>query len=411
MKKSVYISILGILISGFFGVSQVNAENVIVEQLNKDTVEAIPSIGLFGSQTLGTGLTGEISEIIMWGKTGGGNVDAEIFLHECLIGYSNCLVKRNSFTDYGTYITVTDTGNSLNYILDVPFTLDATKYYRIFAQPKISTAKCGGGSWTCYAYGSNSNTYANGESEWTTNILDVYFRILAVDTTQYQNSISITYPISTTTPLTNVDLYVNYFNDGTFDTLNWEGLYESNNFNTAFSTTTEANTGLVVGDTINLDLETGSAVLWRAFLTSTATTTSPLYSDFENFSVVSNPYPNLIGVDSWDQSFNLATSTCSITNISGCFQNSFIFLFKPSQNSFQSYIDLKEEIQYKPPFGYFFAVKNAFDDFNATTTPAYTWEIPSILSDMFAPIKTGFSWLLWILFGFWVFRTLSKLQT
>jgi len=77
-----------ILISGFFGVSQVNAENVIVEQLNKDTVEAIPSIGLFGSQTLGTGLTGEISEIIMWGKTGGGNVDAEIFLHECLIGYS-----------------------------------------------------------------------------------------------------------------------------------------------------------------------------------------------------------------------------------------------------------------------------------------------------------------------------------
>lgn len=225
----------------------------------------------------------------------------------------------------------------------------------------------------------------------------------------YENSITLVSPINaTTTDDTNVDLYLDYYNDGTYDTVSWEGFYESNNFNGAFFSTTTASVGLIVGDTINVDLDTNSLVLWRAYLGSSATTTNKLYSDFENFAVVSNPYPDLIGVEDWDNTFDLATSTCSIGNISGCFQNAMIFLFKPSTNAFQPIISLKEEIQYKPPFGYFFAIQSAFD--LSTTTPAYTLEIPDVMVDLFSPIKTGIAWLLWILFGFWVVRTFAKLQ-
>lgn len=224
----------------------------------------------------------------------------------------------------------------------------------------------------------------------------------------YDNNISLLSPVATTTDDTNVDLYIEYYNDGTFDTISWLGWYESNNFNTAFATTTQANIGITIGDTINVDLDTNSAILWRVSMESTATTTTPMYSDFGQFSVVTNPYHDLIGVEDWDETFGLATTTCSISNITGCFQNAMIYLFKPSTTSFNLIIGLKDEIKYKPPFGYFYAIQSAFE--LSTTTPAYTWDIPEVMSDTFAPIKTGISWLLWIIFAFWVVRTFGKLQ-
>lgn len=410
--------VLAVFAICFLTVARASAE-IIKQQTDNSTKYTYPGYNLNVETNLGTGLFGIPSSIDIKIDTGS--------LYS--VAHTNESVVLYEFTD-GTYTTLTGRynesvrntagfGNSfpatiVNFeFASTTWELDPTKYYR------LKIASNGNGNWfvggtanyTGYPYGT-TGTWTEGCYQCN-NLTAVYFILYGSEPAEtYENSITIVSPISTTTPSTNVDLYVNYFNDGLYDTLNFIGYYESDNWNTAFYSTTTAQTGLIVGDTVNVDLNTNSVVLWRAYLTSTATTTSPLYSGFEKFAVVSNPYPELIGVNDWDNSFDLATSTCSISNITGCFQNAMIFLFKPSQNAYQPFIDLKEDIQYKPPFGYFFAVKEVFDDFNATTTPAYTWEIQEVLwSEMLAPVKAGFGMILWLLFGFWVIRTLSKLQT
>jgi hypothetical protein len=397
----------------FCFVSSTSASGVLYEQTDYSTSEASGVSNVYMIQYIGTDLSGTVEYISAYVRAIAGTGETSITLYECptevaVNSWGTCSIASGQSSDYSV---VTDSPTLAEYTLPVPYELDNTKYYYILVADTPAD-RCGSFPWYCWGSGSTSDLYSGGsENTNTATILDYSFSLQGSGGIVYSNSISLLSPISTTTPSTNVDLYVNYFNDGLFDTLNFVGYYESDNWNTAFYSTTTAQTGLIVGDTINVDLNTNSVVLWRAYLTSTATTTSPLYSGFEKFAVVSNPYPELIGVNDWDDSFDLATTTCSISNITGCFQNAGIFLFKPSQNAFQPFIDLKEDIQYKPPFGYFFAVKEVFDDFNATTTPAYTWEIPEVLSDMLSPIKTGFGMVLWLLFGFWVFRTLSKLQT
>ena len=106
--------------------------------------------------------------------------------------------------------------------------------------------------------------------------------------------------------------------------------------------------------------------------------------------------------------------TASTTNADfGIFGNYIrdvlIWLFKPSSSSIEKFSGLKTIMETKAPFGYFVSIKNALSGFSTTTAPAFMLSSSSVITNnIFTPLKTGISWLLWIIFGFWLIRKISN---
>jgi len=100
---------------------------------------------------------------------------------------------------------------------------------------------------------------------------------------------------------------------------------------------------------------------------------------------------------------------------SGFFANSLCmlarFLFIPKQADFNRFNDLKTALENKPPLGYFYLIKNSLLNFNASTTPAFDLQQSATLSDyIFNPVRNGISFILWLIFGFWVFNRIRKFE-
>lgn len=91
--------------------------------------------------------------------------------------------------------------------------------------------------------------------------------------------------------------------------------------------------------------------------------------------------------------------TCSITNISACINNALIFLFVPSGDALNEYINLGDRLDSVKPFGYFTQALDAIGGVS-TSTSAYTMpEIP-FQTAIFDPLRDGMSVMLWGIFAF-----------
>lgn len=87
-----------------------------------------------------------------------------------------------------------------------------------------------------------------------------------------------------------------------------------------------------------------------------------------------------------------------------------LFLFRPSDNDFSQFTTLKSAVINKPPFGYFSQIQNVLNGFS-TSTPAYALATSAPLTDnVFNPLKTGLSWILWLVFGFWIFYRIKHFE-
>jgi len=96
---------------------------------------------------------------------------------------------------------------------------------------------------------------------------------------------------------------------------------------------------------------------------------------------------------------------------SGFFTNSLcnmtVYLFKPSSGVFDTWSGLWTVISAKPPMGYFTKTKEALEGINTATSSAFTFEDVSALDDnIFTPLRTGVAFLLWFMFGIWLFNRL-----
>lgn len=132
-----------------------------------------------------------------------------------------------------------------------------------------------------------------------------------------------------------------------------------------------------------------------------------------DFIVINNPLSSILGVNStdWVDLMNLATSTCSISNLSGCFQNAIAFLFFPSSTSLNRFINLKDEIQNKPPFGYATAYISVLDDLNSSASSSFMLSIEdNISNNIFSPLREGLVKIIWFCFAVWVFNRLRHLD-
>jgi hypothetical protein len=118
------------------------------------------------------------------------------------------------------------------------------------------------------------------------------------------------------------------------------------------------------------------------------------------FSLANGTFP-LLGftVGSSTSRNGLATTTCSITAIGGCFQNALAFLFYPTA-SLDQFSTLWQTVQNKPPFGYVSQTLNSLRSLNASSTPAFSFGTLPLMDSIFTPFRTGLSALLWL--GFFI---------
>ncbi len=211
----------------------------------------------------------------------------------------------------------------------------------------------------------------------------------------------------TTTATTTVNVIVDLFNDnGEADVLT---LFVDDRVTSQqvpiFPFDFSITSGFVTKD-IDIVLPTGSFTL-RAVLFNTVTGSQHGNVKRVDFNVINDEFTEVFGADitDVDDLLNLATTTCSITNLSGCFQNALVFAFVPAESSFDRFITLKDQLVNKPPFGYFALLASGLSGLNSTSTPAFALATEdNIVTTIFDPIKTGLSWLLWVFFGVWLYK-------
>lgn len=103
---------------------------------------------------------------------------------------------------------------------------------------------------------------------------------------------------------------------------------------------------------------------------------------------------------------SLWTITCDPE--SGFFENSLCklaqYLFVPTQISVQNLVNLKAEVELKPPIGYFKLIKEAVENLNASGEAAFTLVGVGGLSGLLDKVKDVLSIILYLVFGFWLLK-------
>ena len=123
------------------------------------------------------------------------------------------------------------------------------------------------------------------------------------------------------------------------------------------------------------------------------------FGNSTNFSVVSDPSVGTSGY-----------TTCSITDLAGCFQNALVYLFYPSSASLSQYNGLYMQFINKPPFGYIVGIQTALKNINDTATSAFTLQSMPILNTyIFDPLRTAIAWILWVAFAFVLYHRLKNI--
>lgn len=119
------------------------------------------------------------------------------------------------------------------------------------------------------------------------------------------------------------------------------------------------------------------------------------------FSVANGSFPILgFNVGSTSSRNGLATTTCDVLHVGGCFQNALAFLFYPSPDILNQFSFLWSLIKNKPPFGYVSQTILGLRSINASSTPAFSFGDIPLVSTIFTPFRTGLAGILWL--GFFI---------
>jgi hypothetical protein len=110
--------------------------------------------------------------------------------------------------------------------------------------------------------------------------------------------------------------------------------------------------------------------------------------------------------------YNASTTgvACQTFDIGCYFSNALSWAFIPSSTVFDKYIQLKDDIKNKPPFGYFTSAYDALFAFSSTSAPAFALASSSpITALVFTPLRTGLSWLILIAGLYWLYKRLTDI--
>jgi hypothetical protein len=130
-------------------------------------------------------------------------------------------------------------------------------------------------------------------------------------------------------------------------------------------------------------------------------------TDIINFSTSALPSPATI-TPAWTPE---DCDWSSPSTWSGCLRNLAHETFYPSSESLTQFNNLYAEFKNKPPFGYVTAIQMELSSLNDTNTSVFTLEsLPILNTNIFDPLRTGMTWLLWVAFAFVFFNRLKDIQ-
>ena len=90
------------------------------------------------------------------------------------------------------------------------------------------------------------------------------------------------------------------------------------------------------------------------------------------------------------------------------FRDVIVWAFFPSESSINRFADLADDIENKPPIGYFTEMKDTINNLNiGTASVSYD---TSAIAGIVNPLKTGLSFILWFLLGVWLFKRIAHLD-
>jgi len=167
-------------------------------------------------------------------------------------------------------------------------------------------------------------------------------------------------------------------------------------------------------------LTSGDTYKLTAYLTNNAgdalksadSNTSGASSDGSaEFSVNTTFIPAAAGICPTTTTGALATSTCGVTNITGCFQNALTWAFCPTPAVMQMVAQDGAQIKTRPPVGYIFGTIGALQSLGGTTTPAFalTEDWP-IMHYIFQPLTLALTGGIWFLLAIGLFHRARDLD-
>lgn len=385
--------------------------SVLLEQTVEDTLTDQRGQG----QELGTGLSGNLQQLHFRVRSSTA-FGADPFFYALL----NCY-RFSNYTGLCDNEATNSVATSTNTLLQgVDFPSGATSTLIFFIDNKTLDPS---GYYTIHPIGGASNTITNISGAITNefidgsciggncgDVLDLWFRVITE--TISTGIIAIIEPTQgTTTATTTVNIEVDYFNSGNADVLTlllWNRVTSQQVILPVFDFPIGLGTGTA---TTTLELAENSYTLQATLFNSITGTQYGLVRNVE-FNVLSDVAFTVFGVDISDPDsiLTLATSTCGITNLSGCFQNALVFAFVPDVDSFDKFISLKDDLIDKPPFGYFALLADGLSNITSTSSPAFTLASEeNITTNIFDPIKDGLTWLLWFAFGIWLYKRVKSM--
>lgn len=150
------------------------------------------------------------------------------------------------------------------------------------------------------------------------------------------------------------------------------------------------------------DYESGIFCNFFNEFASTTLATANITFSTEGFASYFDPYNSTSTVTNLNASCDSANN--SVFNNSLC--KLFITLFIPDEDSLSQFNGITDLISEKPPIGYLSMSIDALTNFSSTSLQTAAFTFNSNIQN-FSPIssmRSGFAWLIWFLFAWWVFH-------
>jgi hypothetical protein len=115
------------------------------------------------------------------------------------------------------------------------------------------------------------------------------------------------------------------------------------------------------------------------------------------------------GIVAYDASTTAAV--CNTFDVGCYFSSALAWAFYPDGSLLDQFTTLKDDIKNKPPFGYFTSAYTAAIGFSTSSSPAFLLATSSpITTYIFAPLRSGLTWLILLAGVYWLYRRLTEIQ-
>jgi len=419
------LTLLFVLALWFYTPDRVHAEDALVFSTGGLGYSAYFKNGDFYSlQQLGSGWSDTVNKIVGVTNNGGGTatyIQTQIL---CFTDVSYTIPCTNSaLSDVVLADDPTPLGSGTKYAtttLPTAYTMTTSNFYKIkFLITSSANNR--------YIYG--NPTFAGGASEMGTASScssgcpnDLYFELWRTVLPASSLIQSLDPTNGTTTASATFQVNIGYYaaSGAGWDTVGYTIYNIDRNYQQEAASSTTAVQGTPSTFTDTITLRENGAYSLQAYLHNSSSG-STLYSGSSAtgansqgnsyFSVVSNPLPGLIGTTSVEAIYSLATSTCSITNLTGCFQNALVWAFYPSESMMSQLANAGSAVKNKPPFGYIFVNVETLQALNASgTAPVALASVLPITDTIFHPLDIGLAALFGFFFAVWFFMRVRHIE-